>query len=109
MSGDIEEALALDDATLLDEVKPLSPEGRFRLDGATLWARHDGQVRAALKDGRFALVILGGVHDLTDSLQGAYGGDLRIRADHDNALQRLRRGGVSAARTADLELSTSRR
>jgi hypothetical protein len=40
-----------------------------------LSARHDGQVQAALKGGTFALVILGGAHDLTDSLREAYGGN----------------------------------
>jgi hypothetical protein len=34
-----------------------------------LSARHDAQVRAALKDGAFALVILGGAHDLTESVR----------------------------------------
>jgi hypothetical protein len=59
---------------MLEAAKPLDPAGRFRLDRAKLSARHDGQVRAALKGDAFALVILGGAHNLTDSLRGAYGG-----------------------------------
>jgi hypothetical protein len=51
--GNIEEVLALDDAKLLDEANPISPEGRFRLDAAKLSARHDGEVQTALKDGPF--------------------------------------------------------
>jgi hypothetical protein len=63
MPGDIEEVLPLDNAKLLDEAKPISPDGRFRLDAAKLSARHDSQVQTALKGGAFALVILGGAHD----------------------------------------------
>jgi hypothetical protein len=33
-------------------------------------ARHDGQVKAALKDGAFALVILSGAHDLIGGFSG---------------------------------------
>jgi hypothetical protein len=53
--------------------QPIDPAGRFRLDAAKLPAWHDGQLKAALKGGAFALVILGGSHDLTESLRGAYG------------------------------------
>jgi hypothetical protein len=74
MSGEIEEALPLDDAKLLDEARPIGPDGRFRLDPAKLSARHSGQVRAALKDGTFALVILGGAHDLSESVRRHAGG-----------------------------------
>jgi hypothetical protein len=74
MSGEVEEVLPLDDAKLLDEAKPIGPDGRFRLDSARLSARHDGQVQAALKDGTFALVILGGAHDLTQSVRRRAGG-----------------------------------
>jgi hypothetical protein len=74
MSGDVEEVLPLDDAKLLEEAKPIGPDGRYHLDPPKLAARHDGQVQAALKGNAFALIILGGSHDLTDSLRGAYGG-----------------------------------
>jgi hypothetical protein len=74
MSGEDLELLPLDDAKLLEEAKPIAPDGRFRQDRAKLSARHDGQVQAALKDGIFALVILGGAHDLADCLGGTYGG-----------------------------------
>jgi hypothetical protein len=61
--------LPLDDAKLLEEAKSIDPAGRFRLDPAKLSARHNGQVQAALQDGAFALGILGGAHDLTDSVR----------------------------------------
>jgi hypothetical protein len=69
MSGDIEEVLPLDDAKLLEDAKPIGPDGRYRLDPAKLSARHDGQVQTALKGGPFALVILGGAHDLSESVR----------------------------------------
>ena len=51
------------------EARPIGPDGRFHLHLAKLSARHDGQVQAALKDGPFALVILGGAHDLSESVR----------------------------------------
>jgi hypothetical protein len=74
MSGEALEVSPLDNAKLLDEAKPISPDGRFCLDAAKLSARHDGQVQAALKGGPFALVILGGAHDLTQSVRRYVGG-----------------------------------
>jgi hypothetical protein len=49
MSGEMEEILPLDDPKLLGEVKPIGPDGRYRLNPEKRSARHDGQVRAALK------------------------------------------------------------
>jgi hypothetical protein len=66
--------LPLDDARLLEEAKPIDPAGRFCLDPAKLSARHDGQAKAALKGGAFALVMLGGAHDLTESVRRHAGG-----------------------------------
>jgi hypothetical protein len=74
MSGDVEELLPLDDAKLLEEAKPIDPAGRFHLDPAKLSARHDAQVQAALKGDAFALVILGGAHELTDNVRRYAGG-----------------------------------
>jgi hypothetical protein len=74
MFGEVEEVLALDDAKLLEEAKPIDPAGRYHLDAAKLSARHGGQVRAALKDGAFALVLLVGAHDLTDNVRRYAGG-----------------------------------
>jgi hypothetical protein len=69
MSGEVEEVLRLDDAKLLEEAKPIDPDGRYHLDDAKLSARHDGQVQAALQGGAFTLVILGGAHDLSESVR----------------------------------------
>jgi hypothetical protein len=49
MSGEDLDLLPRDDAKLLEEAKPIAPDGRFRQDRAKLSARHDGEVQAALK------------------------------------------------------------
>jgi hypothetical protein len=59
MSGEDLDLLPVDDAKLLEEAKPIGPDGRYHLDAAKLSARHDGQVKAALKDGAFALAQIG--------------------------------------------------
>jgi hypothetical protein len=45
IAGDIDEVLPLDDAELLEQAKPITPDGRVQFDSATLAARHDVQVR----------------------------------------------------------------
>lgn len=70
ISGDIEEVLPLDDAELLDAARPIGG----KLDPDKVRARQDAQVRAALKQGPFALVVLGGAHDLSESLRNVPGG-----------------------------------
>jgi hypothetical protein len=61
------------------EAKPIGPAGRFRLDPAKLSARHDSQVKAALTLGPFALVILGGAHDLSESVRRHGGSSEYVR------------------------------
>jgi hypothetical protein len=48
--------------------------GGLLLDPAKIEARHDAQVRNALKSGPVAVVILGGAHDLTSSASRFTGG-----------------------------------
>jgi hypothetical protein len=69
VSGELEEVLPLDDDDLLDEAKPVSPDGRIRLDPDKLKARHEAQVRAVLEKGAFGLLVLGGAHDLSSSVR----------------------------------------
>jgi hypothetical protein len=59
--------LPLNDAKLLDEPKPIGPDGQDRLDPAKPIgpARRPGASRPERR--RFPLVILGGSHDLTES------------------------------------------
>jgi hypothetical protein len=72
-AGEVE-ALPLDDDALLDASKPVSPDGKVRLDPAKIEARHDGQVKAALASGPCSLLILGGAHDLSASVRRLGGG-----------------------------------
>jgi hypothetical protein len=44
------------------------------MDPAKLVVRHDAQVRAVLDGGPLALIVLGGAHDLTDSVRRLGGG-----------------------------------
>jgi hypothetical protein len=72
VAGEVE-TLPLDDDELLDAAKPVSPDGKVRLDPAKGEARHDGQVKAALASGPCSLLIRGGAHDLSASV-GRFGG-----------------------------------
>jgi hypothetical protein len=51
---------------LLKQAKPITPAG--------LQARNDAQVRAVLDKGPLALIVLGGAHDLSDSVRWLGGG-----------------------------------
>jgi hypothetical protein len=74
IAGEIDEVFPLDDADLLDQARPITPGGKLRIDPRKLTARHDAQVKAVLDSGPFGLIILGGVHDLSDSVR-RLGGD----------------------------------
>jgi hypothetical protein len=67
ISGDTKEVLPLDDAELLDKAKPITPSG-MRLDPEKKKARQDAQVKAVMNQGGFGLIVLGGAHDLSDSV-----------------------------------------
>ena len=74
LSGEIEEVLPLDDANLLEKAKPISPDGQVKVDQDRFTARHDAQVKAVLAHGPFALIVLGGGHDLAESVRRLSGG-----------------------------------
>jgi hypothetical protein len=69
VAGEIEEVLPLDDGDLLDQANPVTPEGKVRLDPDKVKARQDAQVKAVLNRGAFGLIVLGGAHDLSDSVR----------------------------------------
>lgn len=69
IAGEIEEVLPLDDAGLLESAKPVTPEGKIRLDPEKLKARRDAQVKGVLEKGAFGLIVLGGAHDLSENVQ----------------------------------------
>jgi hypothetical protein len=64
MKGELA-VLPLEDEVLLEQARPTG-EGT---DPAKLLARHDFIVRQALKAGPTSLLILGGAHDLSDSVR----------------------------------------
>jgi len=74
IAEEIDEVLPLDDADLLDKAKPITAEGKVKADPAKLMARRDAQVKAVLARGPLALIVLGGAHDLSDSVRRLGGG-----------------------------------
>ncbi len=74
LAGGKFEPLPLDDDALLDAADPVTPDGKVRIDPAKVEARHDGQVKRALASGPCSLLILGGAHDLSASVQRHGGG-----------------------------------
>jgi hypothetical protein len=66
--------LPLDDAELLDASRPISGKGEVKADAEKIRAREDAQVRAALKGGPVAVIVLGGAHNLTESVRRVGGG-----------------------------------
>jgi len=69
IAGEIDDVLPLDDANLLEQAKPITPEGKVKLDPERLSARHDAQVKAVLEKGGFGLIVLGGAHDMSDNVR----------------------------------------
>ena len=69
ISGELDDVLPLEDAVALERAKPISPSGGVKLDPVKLEARHDAQVKATMKEGPVAVIVLGGSHDLTESIQ----------------------------------------
>jgi hypothetical protein len=88
IAGEIDEVLPLDDAEPLEQAKRITP--------ATLEARHDAQIRAVLKNGPLALIVLGGAHDLSDSVSAAGRRTLRVHPRGDQAVCGGQRVGLAA-------------
>jgi hypothetical protein len=68
------EVLPLDDGDLLERAKPVARNGKMQPDPASREARHDVQVKAAMKSGACSFIILGGDHDLSESVRRLGGG-----------------------------------
>ncbi|MFH1266697.1 MAG: hypothetical protein ABIK89_13285 [Planctomycetota bacterium] len=73
MAGELEEVVPVDDEELLARAYPVTEDGKVNLDQEVIEARQDAQVRAMIEAGRFALVILGGAHDLADNVRKLVG------------------------------------
>jgi hypothetical protein len=73
VSGELEEVLPLDDAELLDAAGPDLANGKLAFDPLKVAAREHAMVRRALATDHAAVIVLGGSHDLTDSIRGVVG------------------------------------
>lgn len=74
IDGEIEEVLPIEDAEALEKANPITRDNKVRLEQAKITERHDAIVRNALKSGPLCLMILGGEHDLTESVNRLGGG-----------------------------------
>ena len=68
LAGEIEEVLPLENSVLHEQADPITG-GKISFDRDKVRAREDAQVKAVLDKGPFGLVILGGSHDLSDSVR----------------------------------------
>lgn len=68
ISGTIQEVLPIEDAEALEKSDPVTSDNKTRLEQAKKEKRQDAIVRNALKAGPFVLLVLGGEHDLTESV-----------------------------------------
>ena len=64
----------LEDANTYQAANPVAEDGTVVLDPDKFEARQDAQAKRLLDGGRFALIILGGAHDLSDNLRRLSGG-----------------------------------
>ena len=69
ITGELEDVLPLEDADALQMAKPITPSGTVKLDPVKIEARHDAQVKAVMKEGPVAVIVLGGSHDLSASVR----------------------------------------
>jgi len=74
ISGELGDVLPLEDADALEKAKPISPSG-VKFDPLKIEARHDAQVKAVIKEGPVAVIVLGGSHDLSASVRRLGGGN----------------------------------
>jgi hypothetical protein len=68
MAGEPVRMLPLDDAELLDAARPVTREGKVRLEPVKVRAREGYMVRSALPVRPVAVIVLGGEHDLSESV-----------------------------------------
>jgi hypothetical protein len=83
---------------VLDVARPVTPEGKVRLEPVKIQAREDGMVKAASAMRPAVVIVLGGKHDLSGTVRRLAPGSEHIR---------VRMEGVSRTKVA--ELSGARR
>lgn len=94
VAGELEDVLPLDDADLLERGKPVTPDGKVRLDPERVREREDAQVRAVLSGEPVAVIILGGAHDLSGSVRRLGGGKCEYLCVTTGAFARTAGPGV---------------
>lgn len=68
--GELRDILPLDDTDAHRASNPIGTDGSIQIDKAASPERHDAMVRNILEaDGQVVVIILGGAHDLSDSLK----------------------------------------
>jgi hypothetical protein len=75
LTGEVE-VLPLDDEETPDRARPMTRDGRIQFDPASVEARHDAQLRAAMASGPCSLLILGGSHNLSPAVRRFGQGDV---------------------------------
>ena len=73
VSKELVEVLPLDDATLLDAAEPVVADGKVSIDPAKDAKRREAMVKLALANDSVAVIVLGGSHDLSDTLRAVIG------------------------------------
>lgn len=68
-SGELQAILPLEDQLALEEAKPITVAGAVRSDRQKIKVRRDAMVRRALQTSGVAVLILGGSHDLSESVR----------------------------------------
>ncbi len=84
--------LPLEDEAAYRAADPVQSDGAVAIDREKNEAREDGQVRLLLDSGPFALIVLGGGHDLSENVHRLSDGQAEyIRVEVD-AWKRWERG-----------------
>jgi len=89
IAGELEAVLPLEDRDAFEDDSPVRPDGRVGKDAAKTARRNDAQVQAILKEGGFAVVMLGGLHDLSESIKRVANGKLEYLRVTTNRYQEL--------------------
>lgn len=74
ISGELEDVLPLEGDGAMERAKPITPDGAVRIEEKKLEARHDAQLRELVVAGPVCVIVLGGAHDLSQSVRRAGNG-----------------------------------
>lgn len=74
IAGELEEVLPLEGDGAMEKAKPITPDGSVRIEENKLEARHDAQLQELTKAGSVSVIVLGGAHDLSNSIRRAGNG-----------------------------------